>query len=78
MLRCAVLFCLCCLQAVKREFEPVVHSLCMGMRSKSLKQLDKAPYLTQLYERLNYNGYLGKACSMGLRPAMGRDMGPGQ
>jgi hypothetical protein len=58
---------LCCSQALKREFEPVVQSLVVALRSKHLKQQDKAPYLTQLSERLTFNGYYGKGLLPGAK-----------
>lgn len=54
---CAVV---CRLQGVKAAFEPVVISLCSAIRSKSLQSQDRAPYLNQLNERLDYNGYINK------------------
>lgn len=48
------------MQEVKQEFDPVMKALLMSMRSKFLKRQDQAPYINQLYERLNYNGYLNR------------------
>jgi hypothetical protein len=47
-------------QEVKQEFDPVMRALLVSMRSKFLKRQDQAPYINQLYERLNYNGYLNR------------------
>lgn len=48
------------MQDVKAAFEPVVRNLYTSMRSKTLQAQDRAPYLNQLYERLDYNGYIDK------------------
>lgn len=45
-------------QEVKRAFGPAVKDMCMSIRSKFLQQHDRAPYLNQLHERLDYNNYL--------------------
>jgi hypothetical protein len=47
-------------QEVKQEFDPVMRALLVSMRSKFLKRQDQAPYINQLYERLNYNGFLNR------------------
>lgn len=46
------------MQEVTKEFSPIVHQLFTAMRSKFLRQAGQAPYINQLYERLNYNDFL--------------------
>jgi hypothetical protein len=47
-------------QDVKTAFEAAATQLYMVMKSPTLRAQNNAPYLSQLYERLNYNGFCGK------------------
>ena len=58
---------LCVLQEVGVAIDAVVKDLCMSMRSRWMQSQDRAPYLNQLHERLDYNGYLSKATPLDLR-----------
>jgi len=48
----------------------------MSIRSKFLQQHDRAPYLNQLHERLDYNNYLsGYVAAFGLEAVPRRPQG---
>lgn len=50
--------------------------MCMSIRSKFLQQHDRAPYLNQLHERLDYNNYLsGYVAAFGLEAVPRRPQG---
>jgi hypothetical protein len=46
------------LQEVHAAFDKTMSSLYVNLQSKTLQQYDKAPYLRQLYLRLDFNGYI--------------------
>jgi hypothetical protein len=46
------------LQEVRADFIKTMSSLYVNLQSKTLQQYDKAPYLRQLYLRLDFNGYI--------------------
>jgi hypothetical protein len=48
------------LQEVESAFKKTMSSLYINLQSKTLQQYDKAPYLRQLYLRLDFNGYVGE------------------
>lgn len=50
---------LCCVQEVKQKFFKVIGHFGSALRSKHLRKAGAAPSLNLLYERLNYNGFLG-------------------
>jgi hypothetical protein len=43
---------------VHAAFDKTMSSLYVNLQSKTLQQYDKAPYLRQLYLRLDFNGYI--------------------
>jgi hypothetical protein len=43
---------------VGAAFDKTMSSLYVNLQSKTLQQYDKAPYLRQLYLRLDFNGYI--------------------
>lgn len=46
------------MQEVGSAFDNTISQLYVALRSKTLQQFDKAPYLRQLYQRLDFNDYL--------------------
>lgn len=45
-------------QSIREAFIPAVRNLCLTMKSRTMVQQDKAPYLNKLHDRLDYNEFI--------------------